>query len=161
GHASIGGLSVQLTLLDSSGTTTVSVPRQSIALPPNNYVQIDRTTLYYETVFVDPNVIDPVTHNHPPVAIVPGEQVHVVTSGIDPSSGQRITEDKLIAVDDVQAWTSYQTDTVTGQTSLANAPVIITTASSYLSLSNYLTPGTFLTYATMTADGSGSFRATK
>jgi hypothetical protein len=152
GHASIGGLSVQLALLDSSGTVTIGVPSQNSLTPPNNYVAIDRTQLYYETIFVDPN-----NPSHPPVMILPGELVHVITSGTDPSTNQQITEDKLITVDDVQAWTSDQNDIVSGHTSLASAPVVITSGG--LNISNYLTPGSSVTYSEQTADGNGNFSA--
>ncbi|MFH1486979.1 MAG: hypothetical protein ABIH46_12980, partial [Chloroflexota bacterium] len=80
GRTNIGGLAVELTLEDTNGNTK-GVPKQTCQAAPNNYVKIDRTQLYFETVFVDPN--DPA---HAPVMILPGDHIHVVTSGDDPST---------------------------------------------------------------------------
>jgi hypothetical protein len=158
GRAHLGGLDVQLTLLDSTGTVTVGVPEQTVACNysiATNCVQVDRVSLYFETVFVDPN-------SHSPVIILPGEQVQVVTSGIDQSqqaAGVQTTT-QAITVDDVEAWTSYQNGTVSGTTSLPNAPVVITIAQSFLSLSAYLAISG-VTYAQVTADAHGNFSAAK
>src|SRR5262249_26944855 len=100
--------------------------------------------------FVDPS------NCSAPVTIMPGDQVHVVTS--DPNSGQ--VDDHKITVDSVQAWTSYLNNTVTGTTSAAGSTIVVTEGTS-LSTANYLTPGTSMTYATTTADGGGNFSVSK
>jgi hypothetical protein len=147
GRVSVNGLAVQLTLEDSAGNVK-GVPYQS-KLQPVKSVQIDPIQLYYETVFYDPAVSQPVT-------IMPGDRVHVVTSGTDPVTGQSAVDDKRIVVDDVRAWTSYEQDKVSG-TAPANAKIVVT--ASGLGLGSYLTPGASVTYADATASADGSFVA--
>lgn len=150
GHVSVGGLSVQLTLEDSNGTT-IGVPCQTYRPAPGNNVQIDRTQLYFETVFVDPQSANASTCS-PAVMIMPNDRVHIVTSGVDPSTGVNVVNDRTITVDDVRAWTSYQNDTVSG-TAPPGSTVIVTVGP--LSLANYLAP---TTYNQVTADpSSGAF----
>jgi hypothetical protein len=154
GRASIGGLTVQLTLEDGShalrGVPQGLPANQACTLAPN-CVNVDRGQLYFETVFVDPTT-------HQPVPIRPGDYVHVITSGVDPAQpdlGNQVNP-KYVQVDDVHAWTSYEQDSVSG-TAPPGATVIVTVGS--LSLSSYLTPGNGMTYAEVTADSSGSFSA--
>ncbi|MBI2952697.1 MAG: hypothetical protein HYY30_00150 [Chloroflexi bacterium] len=156
GRASVGGSTVTLTLESSSGSV-IGVACQTKQAEPNNYVEIDRTQLYYETIFIEPTSTSCTTGT--PVTIMPGDRVHVVTSGLDPSTGIYLTEDKRIIVDDVRAWTSYERGSVTG-TGPAGLPVVVTISSSSLALNQYLTPGTSMTYAELTADGGGNFSAT-
>ncbi|HEV8636459.1 MAG TPA: hypothetical protein VG370_19725 [Chloroflexota bacterium] len=147
GRTSLGGLSVDLTLGDAARNTK-GVSTQSLQAAPNNYVKVDRTQLYFETVFVDPNT-------RSPVWIMPGDQVHVVTSGQD-TDGQPRIDDRWIVVDDVRAWTSYERDVVEG-TAPAGSSIVVTKTSS-LSLSSYLTPGSSVTYAETTAGPDGRFQ---
>ncbi|MBI2908518.1 MAG: hypothetical protein HYX92_12810 [Chloroflexi bacterium] len=150
GRTNIGGLAVSLTLEDSSGNVK-GMAKQAFNAAPDNFVKIDRVQLYYETVFVDPNL-----SGHPPVNIMPGDRIHVVTSGDDPATpGIDSPEDKRIVVDDIRAWTSYERDSVSGAAP-ANSSLIVTVASSLL-LSQYLTPGTSMTYAETTSGSDGSF----
>jgi hypothetical protein len=156
GKASVGGLSVDLALLDPTGTITIGVPTQMYFPQPNppGSIQIDRTQLYYETVFVDP-----VNSAHAPVMILPNDRVHVITSGIDPTTNQFETNDVTITVDDVQGWTSFENGSVSG-TAPPNSTVVVTASNLFLSLSNYLTPGSNLDYAQVTANSAGAFSAT-
>lgn len=149
GRTNFGGLGVTITL-ENSGGTVKGVSAQSLLAPPNNYVKVDHNQLYYETIFKDPN--DPL---HPVVNILPGDRVHVVTTGVDPSTGLNATEDKRIVVDDVRAWTSYDNDSVSG---LAPAGAQMTVSlDNFLWIADYVTPGNLLTYADTTADSSGRF----
>lgn len=147
GRVSVNGLTVQLTLEDGDGNTK-GVPVQGTT--PGNIV-IDRTQLYYETLFTDPT-------SHAQVNILPGDRVHVVTTGIDPVAGLPATDDRRIVVDDVRAWTSYEQDSVVG-TAPPNSEIIVTNNSSFPTLSNYLTPGSSVTYAELTATPDGTFIA--
>lgn len=122
GRASVGGLSVELTLEDSAGNIK-GVAVQTRQPAPNNYVKIDRTQLYFETVFVDPNL-----PGQSKVMIRTGDRVHVVTSGTDPETGLPATEDKRVVVDNVDAWTSYEQDRVSGSAPAGSA-VIVTVSS--------------------------------
>ncbi|MDP2659756.1 MAG: hypothetical protein Q8R28_03410 [Dehalococcoidia bacterium] len=142
GQVSVGGLSVQLTLEDGTGTV-LGVPSQGTAL---DSIKIDMTRLYYETVFKDP-----VTHEL--VNIVPGNVVHVVTTGINPVDGLPYTDSKEIVVDDVRAWTSYEQDRVSGAAPPGSS-VIVTVSS--LGISQYVDP---TNYAELTAGPDGSFSA--
>ncbi|MBI2940639.1 MAG: hypothetical protein HYY04_09400 [Chloroflexi bacterium] len=149
GRANIGGLSVELTLEDSN-LNLKGVAYQTTRPAPNNIVKVDRTQLYLETYFVAPG------NSSQPVMIVPGDRVHIVTSGDDPNTPfPDPPEDKRVIVDDVRAWTSYEQDRV-GGTAPANATMIVTVTSSSPSLSQYLAPGT---YAELTAGSDGSFAA--
>lgn len=150
GRTSVSGLRVELTLEDPSGRVK-GVPILTFQRAPNNHVKIDRQQLYYETVFVHPT--DPA---RPPVMILPGDRVHVVTSGLDPDTGQAATDDRRITVDDGRAWTRFEQNSVEG-TAPPNASVVVTAGP--LHLSQYLTPGAGLTYAKVTADGRGAFAA--
>ena len=55
GRTNIGGLNVQLTLEDGAGIVK-GIPTQGTAL---DSIKIDRTQLYFETVFVDPSTRSP------------------------------------------------------------------------------------------------------
>jgi hypothetical protein len=149
GLTNVGGLNVDLTLESSSGATKGVAQQVATRTPPNNYVRIDRLRLYYETVFVDP------AGAHAPVLILPGDRVHVVTTGVDPTTGLPATEDKRIVVDDIHAWTSYDNDTVAG-TVPPNASVTVTVAGG---TGNLRVPhaGTNVTFAELTAGGDGRF----
>jgi hypothetical protein len=149
GKTSYGGLSVQLTLLDSTGTITIGVPIQTYDQSPTNYIKVDPAYLYYETVFEDPH-----TPTHPAVMIVPGDQFHVVTSGTNPNTGQNQVDDKMIIVDNLTAWTSFRTDTVYG-TAPPNSNHVVTVTQGVLSLSNYLSPGAQVTYANVMSTANG------
>lgn len=144
GRVSTNGLSVQLTLEDEAGTT-LGVPSQGTA--PGS-IKIDKSQLYYETVFRNPVTNDPVN-------IVPGNRVHVVTTGVDPVTGLPSTDDRRILVDDVRAWSSYEQDSV-GGIAPANASLIVTVASLTLSIGDYIAPAT---YAELTAGSDGSITA--
>jgi len=148
GEVNFGGLSVTATLYASDKTTVEGIAQQ---VAQSKTITIDRKTLYFETVFEDPN-----NPSHPAVMIAPGDWVNVVTSGTNPNNGQFQTDNRWIPVDDVQAWTSYQNDTISGHTSAANSQVIITVGS--LSTSNYLINST-TPYASVTADANGNFSA--
>jgi hypothetical protein len=79
---------------------------------------------------------------------------------LDNSSGTSttVTLTKTIPVDDVQAWTSYLNDTVTGHTSLASHMVYITVGTGVQFLSSYLQDAA-QTYALTSSDASGNFSA--
>ena len=148
GRASVGGLSVDLTLEDSAGNVK-AVPSQRFKTAPNNYVKIDRTQLYFETVFVDAS-------SRAPVPVLPGDRVRVVTSGVDPATGASAADDRRIVADDVRAWTSYDRDVVEG-TAPAGSTVVVT-RSTTLALSAYVTPGASTTYQKTTAGADGRFQ---
>jgi hypothetical protein len=148
GRTSVGGLTVDLTLEDAAGNVK-AVPSQTFEPSPNNLVKVDRTQLYFETVFVDAST-------RAAVPILPGDRVRVVTRGVDPTTGASATDDRRIVADDVRAWTSYERDTVEG-TAPAGSTVIVTRASS-LGLSGYITPGASVTYQQTTADADGRFQ---
>lgn len=157
GKADVGGLSVTLTLEDGH-QNIIGVAVQTTQPQPNNVVPIDSATLYYDTVFVDPN-----NPSHPVVMIAPGDQVHVVLSGVDPSpscGGQQTTDDRRITVDNIQAYTSYMRNTVWGTTS-PNSTIYVTVATDYLDLDHYLAPANNVTYAQTTSDASGNFSVSK
>jgi hypothetical protein len=150
GRASVNGLTVQLTLEDAE-KNVIGVPKQAstnVCGTAENCVVIDPLQLYYETVFVDPS-------NRNTVMIRPGELVHVRTSGIDPTTGQRAEEERWITVDDVRVCTSYADGTVWG-TAPSNASLVVTVGS-IISVPAYLTPGSGMTYAELTAGSDGSF----
>lgn len=149
GRTNIGGLSVELTLENSSGQVK-GVASQTLNAPPNDHVKIDRTQLYYETLFKDPNA-----PGNPLVTILPGDRVRVVTTGVDPGTGASAVEDKRIVVDDVQAWTSYENDTVSG-IAPPGSDVFVTVATSP-SIAEYATPGSRVTFRETTADSAGNF----
>lgn len=149
GRTSIGGLGVDLTLEDSTGAVK-GRPSQLFRAAPNNYVNVDRTQLYFETIFVDPNNVA-----HPQVMIRPGDRVRVVTSGQDIDGTPRSVQ-QLIPVDDLRAWTSYERDTVEG-TAPPGSSIVVTKANNLL-ISDYVTPGSGLTYRDTTADGGGRFQ---
>ena len=148
GRTNAGGLSVTLTLEYGAGGVK-GVASQIYNAAPNNKVNVDRTQLYFETVFVDPN--DP---RHPPVMIRPGDRVHIVTS--DPAAIPPVSADQWVVVDDLKAWTSYERDVVEG-TAPAGSSLVVTKATS-LAVANYVTPGTGLTFAGTTAGGDGRFQ---
>lgn len=146
GRTNIGGLSVQLTLEDSTGTVK-GIPTQGTS--PTS-IDIDPTQLYFETIFVSATTGSP-------VKILPGDRVRVVTSGDDPATpGLDPVEDKRVTVDDIRAWTSYGNESING-IAPANSSVVVTHHTSFPSLSLYLTPGASMTYAEVTAASDGSF----
>jgi hypothetical protein len=146
GKVGEGGLTVAITLTDSSGTKVLGVPVQTTETPPST-VQIDRTSLYFETVFVNP------ANTKENVIITPGDQVTVVTS----LSG--VPEDtRNIPVYDVHAYTNYTTNSVSGSTTAPPAqwPSVYVT-SGPLSLNDYLTTTSNLDFAQTTIGADGSF----
>jgi hypothetical protein len=146
GRTNIGGLNVQLSLEDGSGILK-GVPIQGIAL---DSIKIDRTQLYFETVFVDPI-------SRQSVAILPGDKVHIITTGDNPANpGLDPPEDKRITVDEVLACTSIEQDSVSG-TAPPNSNIVITVQSLYPALLSYLTPGSGMTYAETTSGSDGKF----
>jgi hypothetical protein len=158
GRTSIGGLSVTMELKDQTDTL-IGVPCQTFRSSPTpSSIVIDNYQLYYETVFVNPNASptpDPRSCT-PQVNIKPGDKVHVVTSGIDPSTGQFLTQDKTILVDDIDAWASYQNNTVSGKAPPGSTVDVEATGLS-LGGNSYIPPAGN-TCGQVTADGTtGSF----
>jgi hypothetical protein len=158
GNTNIAGLNVQLTLEDSAGTL-IGVPSAAssssatcTALP--NCVNVDPTTLYFETVFVNPD--DRTQY----VSMRPGHKVRVITSGDNPGTPESPDpeEDKRVTIVSISACGSEELDRVEG-TTLPNAQVIVTLGSLTLR-TGYLTPGSGMTYAEVTSDAAGSFSAT-
>ena len=84
GNTNVPGLTVQLTLEDSTGQV-IGVPSGSnfpsnTCQAPVNCVNVDDATLYFETTFVDPN------NRQQYVSMRPGDRVHVITKGDDPGT---------------------------------------------------------------------------
>jgi hypothetical protein len=102
GNTNVPGLRVQLSLEDAQGQLK-GVPSGAVkpvntcqSLP--NCVNVDPSTLYFEATFVDP--LDRGRF----VAMRPGDQVHVVTSGDDPGTpGPDQPEDKRVPIVDIVA----------------------------------------------------------
>jgi hypothetical protein len=151
GRTSVNGLSVALTLEDSAGTLK-GVAIQTTKAAPNNYVKVDRTQLYYETLFVDPSAPSQT------VTIMPSDRVRVVTTGVDPTTNRPGTDDRRIIVDDVRAWSSIELDKVGGS---APAGSSITITSGPVAIGSYLTPGSNLSYVETTAGADGLFAVDK
>lgn len=149
GRTSVGGLNVAVTLENSDGTVK-GVAGQLRRAPGSDFVRVDRTQLYWETVFVDPAASALTLVN-----IMPGDRVRVVTTGVDPSSGASATDDRRVVVHDLRAWTHFHDDRVFG-TAPAGASIVVTSTTT-LNIGGYLTPGTGLTYAETTAGADGSF----
>jgi len=161
GRVNIGGLSVRLWLEDASGNVVAGASQATLgaqdgqrcsANPPSGAIKIDPNQLYFETVF---RACD----SNEPVMIRPGHRVHVITSGDDPSTpGTDPDEDKRITVDDIESWTSYERDTVSG-TVPAGARVVVTVSNTLSLGTGYITPGTSMTFAEVTGGSDGSFTA--
>lgn len=150
GRVSTSGLTVELTLEDAAGQVK-GVSYQSTQSPPNDRIKIDRSQLYFETTFVDPNAPGQ------PALIRPGDRVRVRTAGTDPVTRRPIAEDKRVVVDDLRVWTSYERDTVEGESTAPPGSTVVATVGSALSLSQYLTPGGAVTYAESSGFAGGSF----
>ena len=89
--------------------------------------------------------------------ILPGDKVHVVTTGDNPATpGVDPPEDKRITVDDLLACTSFEEDNVSG-TAPPNSSIVVTALSLFPTLSSYLTPGSVMTYAETTSGPDGKF----
>jgi hypothetical protein len=143
------GVTVTITLEDGS-SNVLGVPVQTTEASLNHQILVDPAQNYYETVFVNPS------NPSQSVMIEPNDVVRVVSSGLDSSTTVTLT--KTIPVDDVQAWTSYLNDTVTGHTSLANHTVYITVGTGVQFLSSYLQDAA-ATYAQTSSDANGNFSA--
>ena len=102
--------------------------------------------------------------------IRPGYLAHVMTIGDNPATPfDDQDENKRIAVDRVEAWTSYEHDTVTGivtpnatlvpDWASAVTGVVVTVAGSLSLGSGYITPGSSVTYAERTLGAGGTFSA--
>lgn len=160
GFVNTGGLSVDIKLFASDGTTQIGVPCQLARTSGPNYVVIDNAVLYFETVFVKPDSTDPtkpdpsVNANQcsPSVNIMPGDVVKVVTTG--PGA----TSTNVINVDDIDGWESYRQDTVSGTVNVqkAGSTVFVTTGGLGIG-TPYLLPGT---YRGFTPSGTGTFNFT-
>ncbi len=146
GRVNVGGLSVRLWLEDGDGNVIGGAAQvvkgtgdnqRCGANPPLDAIKVDPGQLYFETVFRACTTDDP-------VMIRPGHRVHVMTIDGRPDTPD---EDKRITVDAIDAWTSYDHDSVTA-TVPANSDVVVTITNSTLNLgSGYITPGSSMTYA--------------
>ncbi len=157
GYVNTGGLSIDIKLFASDGTTQIGVPCQLARTSGPNYVVIDNSVLYFETVFVKPDPSDPTRPDPsvnagnctPAVNIMPHDVVQVVTTGNGTSSTNRIT------VDDIDGWESYRQDTVSGAIYIIEPGSTVWVTTGGLAIgSQYLDPST---YRGFTPSGNGSF----
>ncbi|HEX9109549.1 MAG TPA: hypothetical protein VF832_20045, partial [Longimicrobiales bacterium] len=156
GNTSMGGLGVQLALLDNAGhlVGVPAVPTQplSACTAAEHCVKVDRS-LYFETMFVAPD--NPGQY----VAIRASDEISVTTSGDDPATpGLDPPQNKLVPIVDLSACSSPMQDSVQGDT-LFGGQVVVTFGSALAVPGNYLTPGNGMTYAEVTADPEGHFSA--
>lgn len=169
GRVNVGGLDVRLLLYDGTQVIGGATQLTEQGIDPGqrcnagktqeeidavkDTIKIDPNQLYFETVFKACDSDDI-------VMIRPGHRVRVMTIGENYATpGDDPDEDKYVTVDNVEAWTSYEHDKVSGKVP-ANANVLVTVTTSTLNLgSGYITPGSSVTYRELTADVSGNFTA--